>query len=151
MSTPANPITPWRQAVIAYLAANLQGGTFEVISAKRDGKSSDRKLCCVYSDPTPRASRDPGAFIAPTLIVRAWLPKPVKQPQPRGNRQTGKNTSQPDPADLEQLEMDLWQVLTATRELPDIGMYFEVMETVQDLEDWGVQATLVGWVARPLP
>ncbi len=150
--TPDNPITPWRRAVIEGLRANLGGkpDTFTVISAKRDGPSKDRKLCCVFSAPTPRATSDPGAFINPTLVVRAWLPKPT-QPSPRGAARRQHATSEPDPAELEDLEMDLWKTLTAIREQPEIDLYFEVMQTEQDLEHWGVQATLVAWVQRPLP
>jgi hypothetical protein len=135
---------------MAYLGENLQDGSFTVISANRDAPSPERKLCCVFSAPTPRAAKDPGAFLSPSLIVRAWLPKPA-QPRPRGQARRQDGTGEPDPAELEQLEMDMWAVLTATRELPEIGMYFEVMETVQDLDNWGVQATLIGWVQRPLP
>ncbi len=145
----SNVVTEWRNAVVAQLDANLQGGEFTVLSARRDGPSPDRKLCCVYKDrTTPRAGTDPGAFISPVLIVRAWLPKPL-QPRPRGHRQPG--TAQPDPEPLEQLEMDLWTTLDPIRSLPSIGVYFEISETSIDHDDWGVQATLTGWVQRPLP
>ncbi len=145
----SNVVTDWRKAVVAQLDASLQDGEFTVLSAKRDGPSPDRKLCCVYKDrTTPRANANPGAFMAPVLIVRAWLPKPA-QPRPRGHRQPG--TAQPDPAPLEQLEMDLWSTLDPIRALPAIGIYFEIAETEIDFDDWGVQATLTAWVRRPLP
>jgi hypothetical protein len=130
----SNVVTLWREKVVQHLRDNLHAGEFTVLSAKRQGPSRDRKLCCVFKErTTSRAVRDPGAFIAPVLIVRAWLPLPA-QPRPRGHRQQG--TAEPDPQELEQLEMDMWTTLDPIRALPDIGVYFEIDETLLDLDEW---------------
>jgi hypothetical protein len=136
----SNVLGSFRQAIVAELATNLQGGDFTVVSGKRDGPARDRNLACVY--PGPFQLDQDRAFLRPTLVIRAWKPKP-KQPR---------TESPPDPTELEQLMLDLFNTLTPIRKQPALSLTFEFAGQGEfDLDDWGVQVLLVGWTARALP
>lgn len=136
----ANILTDWRVAVMARLDTQLQGGVFEVRAGERDGESKDTKLVVVFVPPV-RAEGGNVDWARPILLVRAWLPKP-KQPR------TG---APPDPAPIEQLMIDLMTTLEPIQELElaSGALYFFVTEVTPDYEDWGVQATLTGWMRNP--
>lgn len=136
-----NILTDWRKAVQQHLAENLQDGAFEVRAGRRDGKVRDKKLVVVFV-PTLRPDANVN-FARPQLIVRAWVPEP-KQP---------KSESPQDPEPVEQLLVDLAETLKEVRVLPDIGdgrgLYFEIGQITPDYDDWGVEATLNGWMTNP--
>jgi hypothetical protein len=133
----SNVLTDWRRLVMAHLDQNLQGGTFEVVGGERDGPSKDRKLCHVFA-PAVRADGGNINFARPLLLVRAWIPKQIPG-----------DTSPHDPAPIEQLMIDLMETLQPIQVLEDINLTFNVPEVVPDYEDWGVQATLSGWMRNP--
>jgi hypothetical protein len=139
----SNILTDWRRALVDYLAENLQDGVFDVRGGTRTGVSRDKHRACVF---VPRIRQDDGNinFARPPMIVRAWPPKP-KQPS---------STSPPDPEPLEQLAVDLMATLqpVQTTLLPsEPGFYFWVVdvEIDDDLDEWGVQATLTAWTRNP--
>lgn len=136
-----NILTDWRKAVMEHLDADLQDGSFEVHGGNRDDVSRDRKIIVVFVPPLrPDANVN---YDRPQLIIRAWVPK-SKQPPAK---------SPADPEPLEQLMVDLADSLKTLRVLPSIGsgrgLYFEVGDITPDYEDWGVQATLNGWMTNP--
>jgi hypothetical protein len=101
----------------------------------------DRKLAVVFV-PALRADADVN-WARPQLMVRAWLPKP-RQPNP---------DSPQDPGPVEQLMWDMAECLRAVQVLPDIGggrgLYSVLTEVLPEWNDWGVQATLIGWTTNP--
>lgn len=133
-----NVLSLWRRTVMARLDEHLQGGVFTIVAGERDGPSRDRKLACVFAPPV-RAEGGNVNFARPILLVRAWLPQP-KQP---------KSASPPDPEPVEQLMLDLMTTLEPIQVLDELELYFFVTEVVPDYQDWGVQATLNGWIRNP--
>lgn len=129
----SNILSDWRQALVTYLAANLQGGTFTVESGVRDGQSFDRKLACVFV-PDWQPDRNVN-FARPPMVVRAWWPKSM-QPQ---------NVIPVPPDDLEQLAVDLMTTLEPVQTSLVAGLYFWVSKVRIDYEDWGVEAQLTSW------
>lgn len=140
----SNILTDWRQAVIDHLDTNLQGGDWKgrVKAGERDGGVRDRLLAHVFAPPV-RADSGNVNFARPVLLVRAWIPKP----------RTPRNPNPLDPEPVEQLMIDLCTTLEAIQVLPTVGggdgLYFFVTEISPDYEEWGVQATLSGWMRNP--
>jgi hypothetical protein len=133
----SNILTDWRQALMALLDSNLQGGDFTVVAGKRDGLSRERKLACVY---VPKIPTDNKIFFArPPMVIRAWVAKP-KQPRP----------DEPlDPEPVEQLAVDLMALLQPVQSTLLDGIVFWVADVEIDYDDWGVQATLTSWTENP--
>lgn len=144
MPEPTNILTEWRLAVMAQLDTNLQAGKWKgrIRPGDRDGAVTGKKLCHVFAPPV-RAEGGNVNFARPILLVRAWLPLPRTQRReyPR------------DPAPIEQLMIDLCTCLEEIQVLPTIGggegLYFFVTDVTPDYTDWGVQATLSGWMRNP--
>lgn len=133
-----NVISRFRRAIMAHLAENLQGGTFEVRAGERDG-AAKKKLAVVFAPPLAEWANDIN-FVQPQLIVRAWLPQPS----------TAKASSPVDPEPVEQLLIDMWEVFPETVQTTLVDdLYFRVAQVEPDYEDWGVQATLLGWARNP--
>ncbi len=135
----SNILSDWRKRLVAHLDVNLQGGDFEVRSGERDGEVKDKKLAVVFAPPISEWAQDIN-FVQPLMIVRAWVPKP-KQPR---------SSSPPDPEPVEQLMLDLLEVFDETLQttlVPDF--YFRVQRVEPDYDDWGVQATLLGFYRNP--
>ncbi len=134
----SNILTDWRRALVALLASDLQGGSFKVVSRRRDGESRDEKIACVF---VPRIAQDEGNvnFARPPMVIRAWLPKP----------RTPKTEEQIDPEPLEQLAVDLCTLLEPVQTTLVPNLYFWVASCDIDDQDWGVQASLVSWTLNP--
>lgn len=139
-----NILTEWRKAVIEQLDTNLQAGKWKgrVKPGERDGAVTGKRLCHVFAPPV-RAEAGNVNFARPVLLVRAWIPTP----------RTPRNPAPRDPEPIEQLMIDLMTTLEAIQVLPNLvdggGLYFFVTEVVPDYDDWGVQATLNGWMRNP--
>jgi len=125
----SNVLTDWRTALVDHLDANLQGGSYTVLSGPRDG-ATDRKLACVFV-PAWQQARDV-SFGTPPMIVRAWVPQPT----------TLAPTSPQDPGPLEQLAVDLMTTLQPVQTTLLAALYFWVAKIRFDYDDWGVEATL---------
>lgn len=138
-----NVITEWRQAVQTQLETSLQGGAYAgvVVAGECDG-AQHRKLACVFA-PTFETDGGNVSFARPTLIVRAWVPKP----------KTPSSTVPVDPEPVEQLMIDLAACLQGIQ-TPSLasakdGLYAFVTRIRPDYEDWGVEATLQAWTGNP--
>lgn len=131
----------WQAAVKAQLTTALQSGSFTVLDGRRDGDSKNRKLACVFGDGMPAAANP--YFCRPTLVVRAWLPKP-KQPQAAVPKDT---------TPLEQLLQDVLAALKPVQVVSTVdggrGVYAQETVARMDVDDWGVEVTLVGWTSNP--
>lgn len=125
----SNILTDWRKALVAHLDANLQDGSYTVLSGARDG-ASDRKLACVFV-PTWTEARDVN-WATPPMIIRAWVTQP-SQLAP---------TSPQDPEPLEQLAVDLMTTLQPVQTTLLDDIYFWIARIRFDYEEWGVEATL---------
>lgn len=132
-----NVFTAWRQALMALLDTSLQGGSFTVLAGRRDGRSRDRNLACVF---VPKFTPDRNLnYARPPMIVRAW----VKQ-----SRQPSQEVPL-DPEPVEQLTADLLELLQPVRTTLVPGLQFEVDAIAIDYEDWGVELTLAAWILNP--
>jgi hypothetical protein len=140
MSSSSNVLTEWRKAVMAQLDTNLQDGGFTVLAGFREGPSKDRDLAVVFVP--PMESDGNVNFARPVLVVRAWKAS-SKMPK----------TDPRDPEPVEQLMVDLAECLAPIQVLPDIGggkgLFWNLQSVEPDYDDWGVQATLVGWTENP--
>ncbi len=134
-----NILSVWRRALMALIDEKLQGGDFEVRAGERDGASKDRKLAVVFAQPLSEWSPDVN-FVQPVMLVRAWIPKPSMP----------KASSPPDPEPVEQLMLDILELLDESVQTTLVeDFYFRVQLVEPDYDDWGVQATLVGFYRNP--
>lgn len=139
----ANLISTWRLALVSYLTTEFPNA--DVLSGERTGVSRDKPRICVFmpTDGLKQFERD-GAMATVVMVVRYW-PKRGKQPQPG---------SPLDPTDLEQA---VWDLATSLEQVRSSGLStsddltFEVpsIEPDYDPDEWGVEATLVGWTRNP--
>lgn len=139
----ANLITSWREALVSYLTVEFPDA--EVLSGERSGVSRDKPRISVFmpADGLKQFDRD-GAMATVVMIVRYW-PKRGKQPAPGS------------PVDPTGLEQAVWDLATALEPVRSSGLStsddltFEVssIEPDYDPDEWGVEATLVGWTSNP--
>lgn len=135
----SNILTDFRVALTAHLETNLQAGKYKgkILAGVLDGEQK-RVVGCIFSPPL-RPAADVN-YVNPTMVVRFWIPKP---------KMVRKTVPAPDPEPVEQLMIDLATTLRpVTTTLLD-SLYFLIPDITPDYDDWGVQATLVGWATNP--
>lgn len=137
----SNILSDWRQAVMDQLDTNLQGGLYtgKVVAGIKDGAQTDYAACVFV--PTMVSNTADIDFARPVLTIRAWLPL----------TKLLLKTTPVDPGPVEQLMVDLAQCLQPIQSLAleSGGLTFAMVKIVPDYPDFGVEATLRGWIGNP--
>lgn len=135
--TATNPITTWREALVAHLAQEFPAA--DVDSGERpESKSRDKDRIRVF---WPETQTDSDVdFARPQLIVRYWVKFPKVSSQLK--------RAQIDEGPLEQAGWNLTETLMTVRTTLVSGLAFELARVTSDREEYGIEAQLIAWTTK---
>lgn len=142
----SNVLTDFRVALQTLLAATFTTTNLEVLSGEQQGGtpgSRDRDRACVFAAPLVPDGTDVNDA-RPRMTIRYWKPYPKIGPR---------LAEVPvDPSELEQLMLDMAAMLQP--KLTTLGVstlsYFHVDSISHDMEEYGVEVQLTGWMRNPM-